>query len=180
MDEQARLLKILFVGEPKCGKTSLISSYIKGVASTGHKPTLFENYTKDIEVDNVQYKLHICDTSGLSDFYRLKRMSYLNTDVFVVCIDYGEENSLHKTEKWIEDIRKSNAPIVLCLTKADGERLLSQEEIHQFALKHGIQGIAECSVNNKKSLKNLFETAVRVVLEEVPQESYSYCGFCCR
>ena len=179
MPGSTRLLKVVFVGESKSGKTCLISSFIRGSHPTQHKPTLFENYMKEIEVDHVPYKLNICDTSGLGDFQRLKKMSFLNTSIFVVCVDYTQSNALHKTVKWIDDVKKAKIPIILCMTKCDDEKRHTQEEIQEFVKKHHLQGIIEVSMNDKKSVKRLFEMVVRTAVEEVPAEAYSCCGLKC-
>lgn len=179
MSATSRLLKIVFLGEPKSGKTSLISAFIRGSGPTQQKPTLFENYMKEIEIDSLIYKLHICDTTGLGDFHRLKKMSFLNTDVFVLCVDSAEISSMQKTIKWIDDIKKTNTPIVLCMTKKDDDKKYTREDIQKFVDDHRLQGLAEVSIYDKKSVKRLFEMLVRIVIEDVPDESCMCCGFRC-
>lgn len=165
MAEEAQKIKVVFVGDSKCGKTHLITTYLRGVPSAEHKPTLFENYFKEVTFRQMRYKLFICDTGGHGDFYRLKKMSYLNTDIFVLCVSYGEREGLKNSEKWLEDLKKTKAPIFLCMTRADQTKNISSEDVQKFSNKHGMDGIFECSVNDRKSLKRLFEGIIRVCVE---------------
>lgn len=107
-------------------------------------------------------------------------MSYLNTDVFVLCIDYAHKDSLENAERWVEDLKATKAPIIVCLTKCDQGRALSKEEIQKFSLKHGISGVFECSAYDRTSLKNIFEAIIRIYTDWEPSNTgyYYQHGFC--
>lgn len=175
-------LKVVFIGESNSGKTQLISTYLHGMPPDSRKSTLFENYFKDVEYKDSTFRLYICDTGGDADMNRLKRMSYLNTDVFVVCVDHSKQDSLNKTEKWMKDLHETGKPIILCLTKLDCERKLKTEAFERFIDQFRIDGLYETSSYNRKSIKVLFENIIKIALENTSHEEEPYCSswFCCR
>lgn len=185
MDAGPKKIKVVFIGDSCSGKTQLISTYLRGAPAAEPKPTLFENYFKDMEFDGVQYRLYICDTGGMSDFSRLKRMAYLNTDVFVLCVDYSQRDGLRSSEKWLQDLKKIKTPILLCLTKADLQKRLDKEDIQSYANKHRIREVVSCSSANRRGLRQLFEMIVRQSTEGSLLErgygcsccGYSYCSY---
>ncbi|KAL6121057.1 Rhob [Nucleospora cyclopteri] len=62
---------------------------------------------------------NICDTSGKEEMERLMRMSYLNADVFVLCIECHNLKDNVYYKKLIQSLQKTNKPIVLAATKCD-------------------------------------------------------------
>ncbi|KAI5169147.1 Ras-related C3 botulinum toxin substrate 1 [Pancytospora epiphaga] len=178
LQAQTKKIKVVFVGGSRCGKTNMIINYLNGVPSTEHKPTLFENYSKDITYNGDTYTIFICDTGGHHDFYRLKKMSYMNTNVFVLCVSYGEREGFKEAEKWMADLKKTTVPILLCMTKADLPKGIPSKEIEEFCKKHKIRGLFECSAADRSTLKQLFKGIVKVHVDKEPVSGGLCCSFC--
>ena len=77
--------KLVSVGDGACGKTCLLIVFSKDQFPEVYVPTVFENYVADIEVDGKQVELALWDTAGQEDHDRLHPLSYLQTDVFLIC-----------------------------------------------------------------------------------------------
>lgn len=175
-------IKAVFVGDTGSGKTHLISAYLRGTPPDEKKATLFENYFKDVVHGTSSYRLYICDTGGRSDLNRLKHMSYLNTDVFVICADYSKHDSLRGAEKWAVDLKKTGRPVLLCLTKADLDKKIPEGSIEEFLEKHSIYGVYVTTAFGRKSVKSFFEKVIQAaVIRSDSEEGMCSCSLwrCC-
>jgi small GTP-binding protein len=47
-------------------------------------PTVFDNYSANVMVEDQQINLQLWDTAGQEDYKKLRPLSYPQTDVFVI------------------------------------------------------------------------------------------------
>jgi len=114
--------KLVVVGDGSCGKTCLLMTFSKDEFPEVYVPTVFENYTTNIEVDNRQIALDLWDTAGQEDFDRLRPLSYNGTDVVLMCFSIDQPESLENIQKkWLTEIKHHcpNVPIFLVGNKKD-------------------------------------------------------------
>ena len=65
------------------GKTCLLITYSTDSSpDTSYVPTVFDNYTANIMVNNQAYTLNLWDTAGSEDYDRLRPLSYPETVIF--------------------------------------------------------------------------------------------------
>ena len=65
--------RMVFLGSPKVGKTSLIRRFLYGEFSERYFPTIDEIHRKLYTIHGEQFKLEIFDTSGIDPFPAMKR-----------------------------------------------------------------------------------------------------------
>ena len=58
-------VKTVFIGDGTVGKTSLLISYTENKFPVEHVPTIFDNFTTNIEVDDHLINLTLYDTGKL-------------------------------------------------------------------------------------------------------------------
>lgn len=108
-------VKITIVGDQSVGKTSFINVCFRESISSDYIPTVFDNYTNDVSFRNSTTRIAFFDTGGATEYSLLARLSYPNTDIFLICFDISNPNSLSNVvTRWYQDIRSNvNDPTII-------------------------------------------------------------------
>ncbi|XP_028841270.1 mitochondrial Rho GTPase 1-A isoform X3 [Denticeps clupeoides] len=163
-------VRILLVGEPKVGKTSLIMSLVSE-EFPDEVPLRAEEITIPADVTPERVPTHIVDYSEAeqSDEQLYQEISKAN----VICIVYSVNNkkSIEKvTSHWIPLIndrrdKDSRVPLILVGNKSDLVEHSSMETILPIMNQYSeIETCVECSAKNLKNISELFYYAQKAVL----------------
>ena len=180
--EPMRTVKIVAVGDGTAGKTSLLISYATNTFPWGYIPTVFDNYSANVFIDEVPYNIGMWDTAGQEDYDRLRPLSYPQTDVFLTCFSIDSPDSFENIkEKWYPEISHycPKTPIVLVGLKLDLRddketvEKLAKMELAPITYEQGMKiakeirafKYVECSALTQEGLKNVFDTAVAAAHE---------------
>lgn len=116
-------IKVVVVGDGAVGKTSLLCRYANGWFPTeDYLPTIFDNFTAHTIYNNEYYSVSLWDTAGIEQYDRLRPLSYLGADIFLLCFDLVQPSSLYNSvDRWITDLNRhaSGVPVMLCGNKLD-------------------------------------------------------------
>uniref|UniRef100_A0AC35TXY3 Ras-related C3 botulinum toxin substrate 1 n=1 Tax=Rhabditophanes sp. KR3021 TaxID=114890 RepID=A0AC35TXY3_9BILA len=181
MSAPSRQIKCVVVGDGTVGKTCMLISYTTDSFPVEYVPTVFDNYSTQLNVDGSNVNLGLWDTAGQEDYDRLRPLSYPQTDVFVLCYSVVSGVSFDNVlNKWAPEIRNHchDTPIILVGTKIDlrdnkEARDSSQNDSRPPITKSQGQKMAnkikavkylECSALTQNGLRNVFEDAVRCVI----------------
>jgi Ras-related C3 botulinum toxin substrate 1 len=161
----------------------MLISHTTNQFPTGYVPTVFDNYSANVLVDNKPYNLGLWETAGEEDADRLRHLSYPDTSVFLLCYSVSSRAQWeHIKTKWYPEIRLHcpGTPFLIIATKSDlanDERFLGEtvswEEGRKLAAKVGANKFMECSALTQKGLKEVFDEAIRVVLHPAPVQQRS-------
>ncbi|KAE9556163.1 hypothetical protein FO519_000651 [Halicephalobus sp. NKZ332] len=177
-----KFVKVVAIGDPACGKTSIFSVFSKSQFPDVYLPTVFENYIANTKVHGKQIELALWDTAGHRDYDRLRPLSYPDTDVVLMCFSINSPVSLDEIRgRWIAEIRHfcPRTPIVLVGTKKDlrhdpqtiADLTEEQKEPVKFeqgkavAEQIGAFVYLECSAKTKEGIHEVFTAATRAVLQ---------------
>ncbi|ORC92999.1 putative small GTP-binding protein RAB6 [Trypanosoma theileri] len=101
---QSTPCNLVFVGAEGVGKTTMLRQFTTGVFQASYVPTTLETMIHCHDVDGCSYKLHLCDSSGSSDF-RVHRASYLaEADGIVFVFSTTDRNSLQCLINYAEEV----------------------------------------------------------------------------
>jgi small GTP-binding protein len=94
-------VKCVVVGDWAVGKTSMLISYTTNEFLGDYVPSMFENFTANLMVDNKVINLSLWDT-GTED--RLRQLAYPQTDVFLICFAInGRQSFDNLVAKWVPE-----------------------------------------------------------------------------
>ena len=151
IDEEQRI-KIILVGEPGTGKTSLINTAVGKKFEKGKELSSIKcSYVKLTKViEDTEYNINLWDTIGQERFRSLTKVFFKNSDIVIFVFDITQKQSFDDLEYWFKIIEEElgNAPIKgLAANKQD---LFEKQEVDD----NTIQIYA-----HKKGLKFKFTTA---------------------
>ncbi|KAM9489438.1 mitochondrial Rho GTPase 2 isoform 2-T2 [Clarias gariepinus] len=165
-----RDVRILLLGEPKVGKTSLIMTLV-GEEFPEQVPLRAEEITIPADVTPEKVPTHIVDYSESEQTEEVLRNEIIKANVVCVVYDVTQEETIDKIRtKWIplvngEAEKGSKIPIILVGNKSDLRSGSSMETIlpimNQFS---EIETCVECSAKNLKNISELFYYAQKAVL----------------
>jgi len=191
-------IKCVVVGDGAVGKTCLLISYTTNAFPGEYIPTVFDNYSANVMVDDKAINLGLWDTAGQEDYDRLRPLSYPQTDVFLLCFSVVSPPSFENVKaKWNGEVTHHcpNTAKLLVGTKVDLredqdtlERLsskklapLSFQQGQKLAEEIGAVKYLECSALTQNGLKAVFDEAIRTVLnppeKKVEKKKRRGCSF---
>ncbi|KAG8821407.1 hypothetical protein FRC17_009836 [Serendipita sp. 399] len=174
--------KIVLVGDKGVGKTRLMIMFHSGEFHTEFLPSYADHYIEDIEIKGKRIELSVWDTPGDEAYFRLRPLTYPNTDVFLFCLSVDDPESLKSIrETWIPEILNfaPNVPRVLVGCKQDlrgdrrtidtlqkaGLEFVTQEQGEAMAREIGAVIYLECSARRGDGVMEVFQTAARTALD---------------
>ncbi|XP_065151898.2 rho-related GTP-binding protein RhoU [Paramisgurnus dabryanus] len=178
-----REVKCVLVGDGAVGKTSLIISYTTNGYPAEHIPTAYDRFTAKVVVDGRPVQLQLCDMAGQDEFDRLRPLCYHNTDVFLLCYSVILPVSFKNVmDRWAPEVHRlcPGIPVILVGTQCDlredvqvliqladkQEKPVSEDEGRLCARSIGAVTFAECSALTQKNLKEVFDAAIVVSMQQ--------------
>ncbi|CCE26906.1 hypothetical protein E4U35_006601 [Claviceps purpurea] len=163
MDPQ--VVKLLLLGDEKCGKTTFLSRLSAGERTN---PIMLlrdmdQPFVFNIDLRDKKYRLEFSDTSS-PDNWRL-----LDPDVIVLCYDISQRLSLINMKRyWVDEVKKTfkrsdTLPIVVLGLKRDlrseqdPNGIIYPQEAYQVAQSMRVDRYVECSATTGELLRPAFE-----------------------
>uniref|UniRef100_A0A6B2LJ19 Uncharacterized protein n=1 Tax=Arcella intermedia TaxID=1963864 RepID=A0A6B2LJ19_9EUKA len=174
---------MVVVGDGAVGKTCLLMSYVQNLFPNGYTPTVFDNFSQDIQMYNRPISVTFWDTAGQEEYDRLRPLSYPNTDVFLVCFSVSSQSAFANAQnKWWPEITHfcETAVVLLVGTKQDlrsdpkalqENQFVTTQEAKELSQKMGAYGYMECSALTREGLEEVFHTAIKSCLPETYAKS---------
>ncbi len=131
-------LKIILIGDPAVGKTSLVKKFVSGQFTRDYRSSIGTNiYIKNIILDDkVKVTLQIWDIAGQERWIKMRYAYYAGAKGILLVGDLTRRNTFIQIEEfWVPDIKQycPSAPITLLANKNDLVSELNEQKITSLA-----------------------------------------------
>ncbi|RXM96311.1 Rho-related GTP-binding protein Rho6 [Acipenser ruthenus] len=132
--------KLVLVGDVQCGKTAMLQVLAKDSYPETYVPTVFENYTACLELEDHRVELSLWDTSGSPYYDNVRPLCYSDSDAVLLCFDISRPETIDSA------LKKGSA----------------------VAKQLGAEAYLECSAfTSEKSVHSVFRTASLACLNKL-------------
>ncbi|MFX1236653.1 MAG: GTP-binding protein [Promethearchaeota archaeon] len=165
------ILKIIVIGEPATGKTSLVKKYISGHFSQDYRASIGTNmYIKKVKLDSGDdAKIQLWDIAGQEKWIKMRHVYYRGAQGALVLGDLTREKSFYQIESfWREDLLKycPNIPIILIGNKNDLKMETTKEKVESVGKKLGAVSVIYTSAKTGDNVKQAFKTISEIVYKK--------------
>lgn len=167
--------KIVVIGAPAVGKTSLVRKYTKGEFQKEYISTLGAQFSRYEEIiENNKIELIIWDIAGQQAFEMMRNRFYIGSSAGIVVFSHApdESGSISEIQKWMDEL-KSNCgeiPVMLFGNKVDlidrhkletNDKLIGSDfNIEQLISKHKFLGYYKTSALTGEGVTDAFQSLV--------------------
>lgn len=161
-------LKVILVGDPSVGKTSIISQYNMKMFEPVLESTIGASFvSRSVNTSNGPICLHIWDTAGQERFRSLIPMYARNADASVLVFDVTSQPTFDNLCNWITVIRETASPncrIYIVANKIDLDNVVNIEEAEQWAINQGFKFFT-MTATSYESVSSLFRQIAEEIIE---------------
>ena len=162
--------KIVTIGEPAVGKTSLIRRFTTGKFSESYLKTIGADFTiKYLDYPDKRVLLQIWDLAGDSRFKWIRRDYYQEANGCLIVYDLTRKETYNELDDWVENLKNycGDIPCILMGNKLDleAERQVSKAEGEEYAKKLKVP-FFETSANSGLNVEESFKFLSDKILEQ--------------
>jgi small GTP-binding protein len=162
--------KVVFVGDTKVGKTSLIQSHLK--LSINVSSTLGATSTRiEVDLEDSTAVLMVWDTAGQESLRSLVPVYAKGSQAAVIVFDQSEPSSYGNVPGWYDYLTQNvgEIPIVLAANKSDLPAKVDFNDVFQWAGDHGMD-VVRTSAMEGTNVSALFESVAQKLVQASPQK----------
>ena len=162
------IYKIIVIGDPSVGKTSLLDNFSSKKFKTQYIPTVGVNIVKEqVELDDGIVNLMIWDIAGQPQFYMLHRPYFNGADGMMLAFDITRSSTFSNVQNWYNTAQKfglSSIPRLLIGNKTDlqEERKIIKPMADHLAEKLNCT-YYETSAKTGENVKLIFKKTAEIV-----------------
>jgi Ras-related protein Rab-1A len=179
--------KCILLGNPKVGKTSLLSRYVDNTFPDQYNPTIGANFLikevdlKDIidnltqldeelkkEIKKKGFKIYFWDIGGQRDKLFANEYYFQDAVGAIVVFDLIDRDSFENLEFWISKLKKlsgEEVPFIIVGNKIDlsKERKISEKEIKDKANKYEVEYFETSAKVNENVIKAFEALSIKIL-----------------
>ncbi|XP_072319006.1 GTP-binding protein Rhes [Eucyclogobius newberryi] len=168
--------RIVVLGAPKVGKTSILRRYLRDGFVDEYKPTTEDFLRKLFHIRRETYQIDILDASKERDFPAKRRLSILTGDIFLLVFSVDDRSSFEevcslrteildaksKFPKSCSADQCARVPLVVCANKVDLQESARKVSPTEMVKAFGDDcAYFETSAKDSTNLEKVFETLAK-------------------
>jgi small GTP-binding protein len=160
------LFKLVFLGEPAVGKTSLVGRYVYDSFEGDYLATIGTHiHVKMVQIEDTLVKLVIWDIAGQDSFAQLRKAYYQNASGAFFVFDTTRPETLERFDNWIEALYSvtDQVPLVLCENKTDLKSTIKKTQVEKVAKDHKME-LLRTSAKDDKNVEEAFKYITSEIL----------------
>jgi len=171
--------KIIILGDPGVGKTSIIRRWAQGVFEVDEKRDTWDSIDeakKNFTASNGKVvEMVVLDTAGQERFRTLTASFYRGARIVLLVFSLTDTVSFEHIDGWLEDLKRYSGPIGIIMVgnKSDltDERVVKREEaVEKVESEEGILAYFETSALKDSNINELFAKAGEVISGDGDEE----------
>ena len=153
--------KVVVVGDPAVGKTSIIRKYSLNQFEDNYKMTVGADFNvKLVKFDDLgEVTITIWDFGGQEKFDEIRKYYYYGTQAAIIVFDITNPQSFQNIKKWKEDLFKETkeVPFLILANKTDlkDNAKVSKEMIDSLSNEYQVK-VFETSAKTGNNIENVF------------------------
>jgi small GTP-binding protein len=171
MSASEHTFKIIVIGDPMVGKTSLITRFAKRTFSEQYKQTIGTSLNiAEAMVGTVLIRLVIWDLGGQPRFDAVRKMYFLGSDAAIMVFDVTRRETFNNLEGWLQAFHRAvpdDVPITLVANKVDlaSKRIIDTSEGERNQKRQQYDAYVETSARTGENVAELFDVITRLLVE---------------
>ena len=159
-------IKVVFIGESKVGKSSILDMYLNGKFNPEIQPSsTAQFFRKEVNLaDKGNITLDIWDTSGATKYRNLAKIFLKDAKAALLVYDLTDENTFKELKDfWYSQVKDLNLTLAVVANKCDlSEKKVKDEEGKEFADSIGAI-FATVSAKENFGIQELFQKIAEAV-----------------
>lgn len=168
-----QIVKIVIIGEPAVGKTSLVKKYISSSTISDYRASIGTNIS--IKETNINYNskstkvsIQLWDIAGQERWTQMRHMYYRGSHGAFIVADMTRRNTFEHIETfWYPDIIKycEGIPIILLANKSDLKENITEKELDILKKKINAKSLLITSVKSGDNIEKAFKLIAEYAID---------------
>ena len=164
------IIKIIVIGEPAAGKTSLVKKFVSSHFSTDYRASIGANmFIKNVILDSGQeIKIQLWDIAGQERWIKMRHLYYKGAQGALILGDLTREKSFKQIENfWCPDIGKycTEIPIILIANKNDLNDKISENIVKSLGERINAKDVLFTSAKTGENVEKAFKLISELVIK---------------
>jgi small GTP-binding protein len=166
-------IKVIIIGEPGVGKTSLVKKFVSGKFSGDYRASIGTNmFIKKILIDFNQImkkiSINLWDIAGQERWIKMRHIYYEGTQGALIVGDLSRKRTFEQIEKfWYPDLKMhcEGIPFVLIANKNDLSHQITEKEVEVVAKKINASSVVYTSAKIGMNVEKAFELISKKIIQ---------------